>query len=344
MKTVKTIIFLVFIFAFSVFNKDIIIEDNELDSFIHSKPYSKMDEGEKASFIKQINSILQNKAKKGIIYKDELGKIYTNSYYEFELYSKSETSQSEPGYVEYSLDASPFTIYSNPISIKEQGNHKLIYRSVDGLKNYEKDTTLDIIVDKTPPALDVDMDGKQYTHKDMCFFKPGAKLNIRAKDDIAGLKTIIVNTNREGYKPLSSENDTFNENGEYIIYVRAIDKVLNITNEFKYFFIIDGINPTVKLRMGPDMQDIKGETYCIKDSKVYLEAEDEGSGVYKIEYSLDQGKSWSIYKGSFQIKNDPEFQISYRAFDNLGNVSEVQEFRCKIDSTPPSSKIKPNVK
>lgn len=340
-----TFLTLLFLLSFSIFTKDLIIEDNELSSFIQAKPFMEMEANEKVKFQKQLNNFLKIKSTRGIIYKDELGKIYTNSYYDFELYPKSETSQSnEPGYVEYSLNNSSFQIYSNPISIKDEGQHSLVYRSVDGLKNVEKETTLDIIVDKTPPKIDVDMDGKFYTNKDMCFFKPGAKLNIRAKDKISGLKMIIINRNKEGYEPLSDENDTFINNGEQLIYVRAIDKVLNITNEFKYFFTIDGVKPKVKFRMGPDIKEINGETFCIKNSKVYLDAHDEGAGIYKVEYSLNQGETWNIYKGSFEIKNTPTFQISYRAFDNLGNVSDTQKFQCKIDTNPPSSKIKTNTK
>jgi hypothetical protein len=62
----------------------------------------------------------------------------------------------------------------------------------------------------------------------------------------------------------------------------------------------------------------------------------EGSGVAKTEYSLDNGATWIAYTTSFTISNEGTTTISYKSTDNAGNIESVQPLTIKIDKTQPT--------
>lgn len=59
-----------------------------------------------------------------------------------------------------------------------------------------------------------------------------------------------------------------------------------------------------------------------------------GSGVAKIEYSLDE-TNWVTYTAPFDIINEGSTKVYYKSTDRAGNVEEVKFIEIKIDSTPP---------
>lgn len=55
-----------------------------------------------------------------------------------------------------------------------------------------------------------------------------------------------------------------------------------------------------------------------------LAASDDGSGVKKIEYSLDRGETWQTYERPVTVTKNGETVIQYRATDYAGNVEETK--------------------
>lgn len=80
------------------------------------------------------------------------------------------------------------------------------------------------------------------------------------------------------------------------------------------------------------------------DVQVSLAAEDEegGSGINKIEYSLDDGKSIQEYEEPFIVSANGATKIKYRSIDNAGNSEEPKEEEINIDKTAPEVKIYAN--
>ncbi len=70
----------------------------------------------------------------------------------------------------------------------------------------------------------------------------------------------------------------------------------------------------------------------IKDGKLELSATDDNAGVLKIEYSLDDGKTWIIYdKPINPAKEINNKQILYRATDRAGNIEINNKRRIEKD-------------
>lgn len=72
---------------------------------------------------------------------------------------------------------------------------------------------------------------------------------------------------------------------------------------------------------------------------VGLTAEDQLSGVAKIEYSLDEGAHWQDYQAPVTINQDGSYIIMYRSVDNAGNVETVRNISFKLDAHRPSVMI-----
>lgn len=77
------------------------------------------------------------------------------------------------------------------------------------------------------------------------------------------------------------------------------------------------------------------------DVTVVLTAQDEagGSGVSKIEYSLDNGQTVQTYTGPFTLSQEGVVKIKYRSSDKAGNAEIPREAEAKIDKIPPEAKI-----
>lgn len=81
--------------------------------------------------------------------------------------------------------------------------------------------------------------------------------------------------------------------------------------------------------------------WFISDVVVSLSAKDNdnGTGVLKTEYSLDNGGTWNDYISPFTISEEGANKILYRSEDFVGNKEEIKSQEIKIDKTPPEAKI-----
>ncbi|HBI33718.1 MAG TPA: hypothetical protein DEA43_00195 [Candidatus Moranbacteria bacterium] len=86
--------------------------------------------------------------------------------------------------------------------------------------------------------------------------------------------------------------------------------------------------------------------WYISDVKISLSAKDndEGSGLEKTEFSLDDGKTWKVYSDSITLTAEGVFEIQYFSTDKQGNTEEAQKVAVKIDKTAPEAKLIFNAK
>lgn len=74
--------------------------------------------------------------------------------------------------------------------------------------------------------------------------------------------------------------------------------------------------------------------YLPKNAKIRLFAEDMGSSLEYIEYSLNGG-SIKRYEGPIQLTSEGRQFVAYRAIDKLGNISIEKAYSCIVDDNPP---------
>lgn len=82
-------------------------------------------------------------------------------------------------------------------------------------------------------------------------------------------------------------------------------------------------------------------SWYVGDVSVTLTAQDEenGSGVEKIEYSLDNGANWNIYADPVVISQEGITSMLYASTDKEGNKEEAKTVSTKIDKTAPEGKV-----
>jgi hypothetical protein len=83
------------------------------------------------------------------------------------------------------------------------------------------------------------------------------------------------------------------------------NSILNVTES------VERVNPETKV-------EIIGQTNKLTSS-------DDNSKVLKIEYSLDEGKTWSVYSKDIILDQISGTTIQYRSTDRAGNTEDVEE-------------------
>jgi PKD repeat protein len=161
-----------------------------------------------------------------------------------------------------------------------------------------------------------------------------------------GYQVYLVKTDKDG---IEEWNTTYGESGEdggtsvrqtsdggYIVagYKYTSDK------DYQVYLVKvggggnsdnDNIPPVTSL----SMSGTQGESgWYISNVTVTLSAADSGSGVSRIEYSLDNAV-WNTYPTPFTISSEGNTTIYYRSIDNAGNIELAKTQVIKIDKTPP---------
>ncbi|MEH7072977.1 OmpL47-type beta-barrel domain-containing protein, partial [Neobacillus drentensis] len=101
----------------------------------------------------------------------------------------------------------------------------------------------------------------------------------------------------------------------------------------------DNTKPVTTVNVLPGKPDGTNEWYKSEVSFT-LTASDEGSGVEKTEYRVNEG-DWRTYDNLVMVKTDGIYKIEYRSIDKAGNVEESKSELLKLDKTNPvtTSKI-----
>jgi glucose/arabinose dehydrogenase/PKD repeat protein len=93
--------------------------------------------------------------------------------------------------------------------------------------------------------------------------------------------------------------------------------------------------PVTKAALDPGEQPTGWYTAPVT---ITLTATDEGSGVDKTEYKVDDG-AWAAYTGPFKVESDGTHKVSFRSKDKAGNQEETKDVTLKLDATKPALTI-----
>lgn len=124
------------------------------------------------------------------------------------------------------------------------------------------------------------------------------------------------------------------ESKAYQIDYRSLDKNNNVEGIQSSRFSLkkDTTSPTSTARInGTEGQN----NYLIGTVTIELSAVDYQSGIKHIEYSLDLGKTWSIYTSPVALNDPNQNLLYYRAVDKSGNIEKVKKMKANFDNIPP---------
>lgn len=250
------------------------------------------------------------------------------------LASQDELSGVETTYM--SLNDDPWKPYMGELSLNKEKAVVLRYYAVDNVGWAETPAALRFTVDLSPPVTTDAITGNALGN----VLSTQAKFRIDSSDTLSGVASVEARFDKEDFKPVTDGEVTVKDlpDGEHTLSYYAVDRVGNRETEHDIPFYLDRLPPVADAQVVGDLFDApSGTRYISSRSKVQLSAQDNKSGVEKIEYSFEGG-SYQLYAEPFKLPvKAGAAKLYYRASDKLGNTSDVATLPYSMDIVPPQS-------
>ncbi|MEU9310738.1 family 16 glycoside hydrolase [Streptomyces sp. NPDC048256] len=219
--------------------------------------------------------------------------------------------------------------YTAPVVVDQVGSHRIRYRAFDKAGNVSAEKTVAFTVvarpsdDTTPPDTSGTVSGERNpdgTYIDM------ATVTVSASDTGSGVNTIEYAVGSGAWQPYTAPV-MVHQVGTHTVRYRATDKAGNAAAEKSVRFTVVAATPqdTTPPVTGVSVEGTKnsGGAY-VGNARVTVSATDEhGSGVDRIEYSLDGGP-YIAYTIPVVVDRAGPHTLAYRATDKAGNTSTAR--------------------
>ncbi|GAA0460371.1 hypothetical protein Ade02nite_14640 [Paractinoplanes deccanensis] len=192
--------------------------------------------------------------------------------------------------------------------------------------------------DTTPPTVSAQAAGNRDGDGN---YIGSATVTVTATDSGSGVDTVEYSLDGGAFQAYTAPV-AVTAAGAHTVRYRATDKSGNASAEGSLAFTVvapepeeDTTPPTVTAQLAGDRD---GEGNYVGTATATLTATDAGSGVARIEYSLD-GAAFTAYTGAVVVGTPGMHMLHYRATDNAGNTSAEQMAHFTVverDDTPPT--------
>ncbi|MEM2388561.1 MAG: DUF11 domain-containing protein, partial [Candidatus Thermoplasmatota archaeon] len=216
----------------------------------------------------------------------------------------------------------------------EEGNYTIEYWAIDAAGNEESPHNFaSYIVDFTPPSIEMHFDGLFETSGNRYYVPSLTLISFYAHDFGSGVDRITYKIDEGNWIKYTSPFSL--SEGLHRIYVNVWDKLNNRCFE-EFEIQVGGCEPVTKCILDPFMPDGNNGWYK-NPVKVKLEAFDNGSGVAKTFYKIDEGE-WIEYNGAF-ILSDGKHNLYFYSIDKAGFIEEIKKISINIDMFAPEIKV-----
>lgn len=232
--------------------------------------------------------------------------------------------------IEYALgSAGAWQPYTTPVVVDQVGDHTVRYRAFDKAGNVsaEKSAAFTVVApqsdDTTAPETSATVTGERNAdgaYVDM------ATVTVSASDTGSGVNTIEYAIGSGAWQPYTAPV-MVHQVGEHTVRYRATDKAGNVAAEKNVRFTVVAAPPedTVPPVTGVSVEGTKNSDGAyVNSARVTVTATDaHGSGVERIEYSLDGGP-YLAYSAPVVVDRAGAHTVAYRATDKAGNTSAAR--------------------
>ncbi|WP_406005724.1 DUF1080 domain-containing protein [Streptomyces sp. NBC_00637] len=219
--------------------------------------------------------------------------------------------------------------YTAPVVVDQVGSHQIRYRAFDKAGNVSAEKTAAFTVvappsdDTTPPDTSATVTGEQ--HPDSTYIDM-ATVTVSASDTGSGVNTIEYAVGSGAWQPYTAPV-MVHQVGTHTVRYRATDKAGNAAAEKSVRFTVVAAAPqdTTPPVTGVTVEGTKNSAGAyVGNARVTVSATDEhGSGVDRIEYSLDGGP-YIAYTIPVVVDRAGPHTVAYRATDKAGNTSTAR--------------------
>ncbi|UCE73665.1 MAG: Ig-like domain-containing protein [Methanomassiliicoccales archaeon] len=234
-----------------------------------------------------------------------------------------------------------------------EGNYTIEYNGKDNLGNIQSPGIIFVYVDDSPPKVTLDLLGPNHRDfsTDVYNITDSTVINISCEDgNGCGISTLtyrMFNASYDsGWISYLDEFTLFGFGpGPYTIQYNGTDGLGNsITMSADIFLDLE--SPVTALDVGdPKHRGGQSDKWNITSStplSVYIHYEN-GSGLAYMEYRITNSTfdtDWMLYTGVFYLDiswSDGDYNIRFRAHDNLGNVEGQNTMMLRLDNSEPES-------
>ncbi|MER7347259.1 family 16 glycoside hydrolase [Streptomyces aurantiacus] len=238
--------------------------------------------------------------------------------------------------VEYAVGADgAWQPYTAPVVVNTVGTHKIRYRASDKAGNVAAEKAVDFKVvppstdDKTPPETSATVTGEK---NDQGQYLGMATVTVAASDAGSGLNKVEYALGDGVWQPYTTPV-MVHEVGSHKVRYRASDKAGNVAPEKSVEFTV--VTPPAEDKTPPETSakvegDKNSDGAYIGKAKVTVTATDSGSGVDKVEYSLDGGP-YVAYAAPVVVDRVGRHTVAYRASDKAGNTAPAKSVAFTVD-------------
>ncbi|WDV57023.1 DUF1080 domain-containing protein [Streptomyces coeruleorubidus] len=229
--------------------------------------------------------------------------------------------------IEYAIgDAGAWQPYTAPVVVDQVGAHKVRYRAFDKAGNVSAEKSVQFTVvapqsdDTTAPETSATVSGER--DADGAYIDM-ATVTVSASDTGSGVNTIEYAVGSGAWQPYTAPV-MVHQVGEHTVRYRATDKAGNVAAEKSVRFTVVAAPPqdTTPPVTGVTVDGTRNSDGAyVNSARVTVTATDaHGSGVERIEYSLDGGP-YLAYTAPVVVDRAGAHTVAYRATDKAGNTS-----------------------
>ncbi|MFJ5727034.1 OmpL47-type beta-barrel domain-containing protein [Streptomyces paradoxus] len=232
--------------------------------------------------------------------------------------------------IEYALgDAGAWQPYTAPVVVDQVGSHTVRYRAFDKAGNVSamKSAAFTVVApqseDTTAPETSATVTGER--NADGAYIDM-ATVTVSASDTGSGVNTIEYAVGSGAWQPYTAPV-MVHQVGEHTVRYRATDKAGNVAAEKSVRFTVAAAPPqdTTPPVTGVTVEGTKNSAGAyVNSARVTVTATDaHGSGVERIEYSLDGGP-YLAYSAPVVVDRAGAHTVAYRATDKAGNTAAAR--------------------
>ncbi|MFF8673424.1 OmpL47-type beta-barrel domain-containing protein [Streptomyces sp. NPDC015242] len=232
--------------------------------------------------------------------------------------------------IEYALGGTgAWQPYTTPVVVDQVGDHTVRYRAFDKAGNVsaEKSTAFTVVApqsdDTTAPETSATVTGER--NADGAYIDM-ATVTVSASDTGSGVNSIEYAIGSGAWQPYTAPV-MVHQVGEHTVRYRATDKAGNVAAEKNVRFTVVAAPPqdTTPPVTGVTVEGTKNSDGAyVNSARVTVTATDaHGSGVERIEYSLDGGP-YLAYSAPVVVDRAGAHTVAYRATDKAGNTSAAR--------------------
>ena len=264
------------------------------------------------------------------IYKNE-GKVYVNKALPLYL-SISSSPDGSNGEV---LDGKE-PEYSNPMYLDSEGYNTIrtpwkVDPETKKVVYPKEEIIFELYADSKSPVTKISYGGVKLSDLEKKMALTATTITLSASDEISGTNSIYYSLDGASFQKYTGPIPV-NEEKAYTLTYYAVDNVGNVEGKKNASLHVDNTAPITTMKIEGDLS----ENIVSARSSINLEANDNISGVSKIFYTIDDGRTYE-YSSPISISalSEGEHTITYFAVDAVDNNEEKKTYTFYLDKSPP---------